>query len=329
MKDLQNESVLLFCPKFFSYELEIKRALEKLGANVVWYDDRPGNDFLSKGLIRINKKFLKSKIEKYYQKILKDLGKQHIDYLFFVNPEAISKTILKDFREAFPNAKCILYMWDSFDNRRQNVELLPLFDDKFTFDFNDAEKYKLKLRALFYTDVYKRDKKKDVDKYDILFIGTAHTDRYHLVKTATKGILPHRKKMYFYLSSKVLYYTKKAFVKTFKNVSYSDISFKALNHTDIAKLMSETKAVLDINHPKQTGLTMRTLETLGAGRKLITLNQEVMKYDFYDPQNILVIDRQNLEISLDFLNNEVTDLPSEILYKYSIEGWIKEIFDIL
>lgn len=329
MNDLQKKSVLLFCPQFFSYELEIKKALEKLGANVFWYDDRPGNDFLSKGLIRINKKFLRSKIKKYYQNILNRLGKQNIDYLFFVNPEAISKSILKDFRETFPNAKCLLYMWDSFGNRRQNIELLSLFDDKFTFDFNDAEKYGLKLRALFYTDVYKENKKNDADKYDILFIGTVHTDRYHLAKTVTKDIPSHRKKMYFYLSSKALFYTKKAFVKSFKNIKYSDIYFQSLNHTDIAKLMSETKTVLDINHPKQTGLTMRTLETLGAGRKLITINQEVIKYDFYDPQNILVIDRQNPEISPEFLKSETKDLPSEILYKYSIEGWIKEIFDIL
>ena len=107
------------------------------------------------------------------------------------------------------------------------------------------------------------------------------------------------------------------------------MAFNALSHDEIAALMKSSKAVLDINHPKQTGLTIRTLETLGANRKLITTNKEIVKYDLYDPVNILVIDRVNPFIDADFLKREMNQVPDAVLYKYSLEGWIKEIFEIL
>ena len=45
--------------------------------------------------------------------------------------------------------------------------------------------------------------------------------------------------------------------------------------------------MLDVSHSAQTGLTIRTIETIGARRKLITTNTEVVKYALYDPSRVL------------------------------------------
>jgi hypothetical protein len=181
MKDLKGQSILFFSPRFFTYEKEIKKKLEELGASVKWFDDRPSNNFTSKALIRVNKNFIKKKTANYYNSILEQLqsDKLQFDYVFFLNPEAISADSLKKFKNEFNAAKFILYMWDSFQNRKGTEELLPFFNSKFTFDPSDAKKFKLKLRPLFYIDLYNA---KQVDKleFDFLFIGTAHTDRYKL-----------------------------------------------------------------------------------------------------------------------------------------------------
>ena len=47
--------------------------------------------------------------------------------------------------------------------------------------------------------------------------------------------------------------------------------------------MKDCHAVLDIEHPKQVGLTMRTFEVLASGRKLITTNRSIINHEFYDP----------------------------------------------
>ena len=68
--NLSGKTVLLLAPKFFGYELEIKKELENLGARVIYFDERPKNDFFTKVFIRLNLKyFISKKIKEYYQDI--------------------------------------------------------------------------------------------------------------------------------------------------------------------------------------------------------------------------------------------------------------------
>jgi hypothetical protein len=71
---------------------------------------------------------------------------------------------------------------------------------------------------------------------------------------------------------------------------------------------------------------MRTIEVLGANRKLITTNTSISKYDFYNQNNILVVDRYNPKIPEVFFKLPNKELPSEIYSKYSIKDWIKDVF---
>ena len=72
---------------------------------------------------------------------------------------------------------------------------------------------------------------------------------------------------------------------------------------------------------------MRTMEALAAKAKLITTNGEVVKYDFYDPADILVIDRENPAIPAEFLTTAYKDIPEEIVEKYSLTNWVKTLMD--
>lgn len=67
--NLNGKTVL--APKFFGYEIEIKKELENLGARVIYFDERPKNDFFTKVFIRLNlKKLIKNDIEKYFRNII-------------------------------------------------------------------------------------------------------------------------------------------------------------------------------------------------------------------------------------------------------------------
>jgi hypothetical protein len=330
MKDLKGKFILFFSPQFFSYEKEIQKKLEELGATVVWFDDRPSNNFVSKVLIRFNKNFISKRIANYYNAILRQLklNKAQFDYVLFLNPEAISAENLKEFKNEFSEAKFILYMWDSFLNRKNTVELLTFFDSKFTFDPQDARVFNLQFRPLFYIDLYIAKKMVEL-KYDLLFIGTAHTNRYTLVNKI-KNQLPKRfrLKLYFFLSSKSLFWAKKIFDKQFNKVNYDEISFNSLTHKSNSDLVHNSIAILDVNHSKQIGLTMRTFETLGAEKKLITTNTDVVSYDFYNENNVLVIDRLNPVIAEDFFSRPFVPLAKELMKKYSIEGWVNDLFNL-
>ena len=86
-----------------------------------------------------------------------------------------------------------------------------------------------------------------------------------------------------------------------------------------------SKVILDIQHPAQTGLTMRTIEMIGLKKKIITTNQDIVHYDFYRPENIQVIDRKNAIIDKTFFDKEYVEISRSIYEKYSIRNWVLEI----
>ena len=66
---------------------------------------------------------------------------------------------------------------------------------------------------------------------------------------------------------------------------------------------------------------MRTIETLGAKKKLITTNKQIIEYDFYNPANVLVVDRKNPVIPDVFMITPYVEIPQEIYNKYYIDSW--------
>ena len=74
---------------------------------------------------------------------------------------------------------------------------------------------------------------------------------------------------------------------------------------------------------------MRSIEALGAGKKLVTTNKSIVDEDFYNSQNIHILDREGLlEIPVGFFDVPFQAVPEDIYYKYSISGWIDEIFQV-
>jgi spore maturation protein CgeB len=164
----------------------------------------------------------------------------------------------------------------------------------------------------------------------LAFIGTAHSDRYSISQKAKFWCNEHQLEMFtfYYSPSKILFKYKKATDKNFKNFEYREISFRSLSHDEIINVYDRTKVILDINHFEQNGLTMRTFEALGAGRKLITTNPKIKKYPFYDPKNIYIIDRENIKFDENFFKSDFKKMNAEIRESMSLKGWIEEIFGI-
>ena len=70
--NLSGKKILFLSANFFGYEEAITNRLRELGAEVDFYNERPSDSVLSKGIIRVNKNFYFKKINSYYQKILKE-----------------------------------------------------------------------------------------------------------------------------------------------------------------------------------------------------------------------------------------------------------------
>ena len=91
------------------------------------------------------------------------------------------------------------------------------------------------------------------------------------------------------------------------------------------KLLNHYEIILDIAKPNQHGLSFRIFESLGMNKKIITNNRSVMEYDFYNPNNILVIDFDNLIIPKSFFETPFQPIDEAIKQKYHLRSFVQTV----
>jgi hypothetical protein len=331
MKSLKGKKILLFAPQFFGYDIEIKNKLMEFGALVALYDERPLNTFFGKAAIRINNRLLTNTIELYYEDIFKKIEGESYDFVLFVNPEAITEKAFIKLRKNQKNAVFILYMWDALTNKKNTCSILNYFDYRFSFDKADClnPALDIQFRPVFYLDEYSCVPDPLHYSYDLCFIGSIHSDRHRILMDIDNLCRARRLKFYKYMffPSRTLYHVRKMYDPGMWGHGIDEYQFTALNKREIVELTTQSNVIVDIHHPNQTGLTIRTIEMLAARRKVITTNREILNYDFYHPNNIHVIERRHFDVPDHFL--EAPFLPLEkpqAYHKYSINGWLEDLF---
>lgn len=334
MVELEGKKILLIAPYFFGYEQAIKRELAERGGIVDYLQENIDSaSFFQKMVNKLPEKEQSKIRTTYFINLLKRYNLSEYDYVFGIRLDLFNKQILEYLKKKCKKAYFILYFWDSVSNMRNPCKIAEYFDKVYTFDPFDYKQNKDKgwlFRPLFYTNEYAELQdvsEKDIDILMVASLSPSRANVYLLLKNYARR---HGLKLvaYFYIKPYVY------FVNMFKNSGYRKID-KAVIHShgistaEICKLLSRTKCVFDCASPTQTGLTMRTIECLGARKKIITTNDTVRNYDFYNNKNIKLFSEKDMDSVLDFVNGGAYQkLSDDIYFKYSIKGWIEEIFDI-
>lgn len=326
--NLVGKNILFLSASFFGYEEAIVKRLHELGANVDFYNERPSDSILTKGLIRVANQLYQNKIKKYYQHILEETKDKNYDFFLLIKGETIPFFFLEKFKELYPQTIKIFYSYDAVKEYPKFTKLYSYFDKNFTFEPKDSKECELHFRPLFFLNYYENYTKNKSAKYHVVFIGSAHTDRY-LIGEKVKEICNENNLktfFYYYAPSKIAFILKKIFDKNLKKFDIKSLSFKKLQHSEIETFYSQSRVVLDINKPFQDGLSMRIFESLASGNKLLTTNQDIKNYPFYDAENIFILNRENLEIDADFINSNFKEILPEILKMMTLESWIECLF---
>lgn len=311
---LRNKSVLFFCYPFRGYNKFIIDSLEEMGAQVTYYSDSP--DYK---LFRIMPSVIKNYVIKKYDKyILDKIRNNKYDYIFVIKGTYISNAFLKELKILNPNGKFLLYLWDSLKNYDYSNKISS-FDKVFSFDRNDCKQLNtVTYLPLFFIPQF-NDKQSNFEKSnDLFFIGGGLSYRKPFLERLVKNINDPEIKCLFYFPS-LKYYLKSLFLKD----PYFIFLRKPIPHEKFIKEFLSSKAIVDIPSPNQTGLTMRTLEVLGSGIKLITTNESIVQEPFYDDNNILVISCDNPIVPKDFLNCKSSKID---MSDYSLKSFLNKIF---
>lgn len=325
--------ILFITEPFYQYSEKIREAVEKyfrckIDYLEVYYCGISNFTNRQNALGRAIKKINKDNVEKVNRQEQYAFFEKHkeiaYDFILVLLQDRIYADLFGEFIKKQKKATKILYLWDDVARIQNFDRMKTLFDRIVSFDLNDCQKYGFDFLPLFYLNdyLYKNEEK----IYDFLMIGALHSDRAEVLEKILVNFPQDQYKWNAKLVAgreSILLGKIKGEIRL-KTPFY--VSSKGISAKDSAELLKRSKIVVDIQMPGQNGLTMRTIESLAAHAKMITTNSNVRKYDFYNENNICIIDRKNPIIDSEFVNSKYSDLPEEVLTGYSIHSWVRKLF---
>lgn len=307
----------------FHYDIKLVEKLVELGAVVDSFHMIPDSiyyNIIKKLKLPIAKKYITNYNN---QKLLK----QNYDYVLMRNGLQFDQDFFDRLRRLNPRAQFFNFHWDSIRPEYDYVNMLEFFDKVFSFDPKDCINHpKIQYLPLFFLDEYDNFRNNNNDRcieFDVLFIGNwRNYERYNYIKAIENQCKIKQLRFYYYLYYPILDQIR----AVRKGIITHEAKHKFLSHGEILNLFALSNTIIDFPSSFQTGLTMRTFETLGAGKKLITTNKNIINEPFYNPEFINVIDINDLTLNIDFIRKIPTSSMEQTIKDYSIGNYIKKLF---
>jgi hypothetical protein len=325
--NLFNKKILYIGPASFHYDIYLVKKLTDLGAAVTTHDfmNLHPKNLYSRVINKLRPRNKEVHKYNFYNQILSG---NNYDYVLVRQGYQLDTDFIQKLRMVNPGAKFINFHWDSIRPQFDYLPITGYFDTIFSFDVKDCQDHPaINYLPLFYLDIYGEFKNHNFNgfkekKSDILFIGSwRNTERYNLIKLTEDLCKKDQLRFQHYL-----YFSLKNQFHSLKNgIIPKKARAKKLSHKEILKLFATTNSIIDFPSSFQTGLTIRTFETLGAGKKLITTNKNIANEPFYDPEYINIIDMNNFTLNIDFIKNTPTRSMDEKIKNYSIGNYINKL----
>lgn len=320
-------SILLVAPGFFGYYKDIMQELEARGYEVDRISDRPSESVLTKSLGRISYDLLRPNIRRYHQLVCDMIDRNQYDLVLFVGGMSLcfDRSQLAVMKSK-TNGKIVLYLWDSVGNCQRVQESLDLFDKVYSFERTDCEKWGLVFLPLFFATEY-GELRNEVGiqfEFDACFIGSVHQrEKFDQVRGIINRLEAEGRKVfaYYYMPSKSSGVLYKVLYPEYRHTS---LKYTSLSRQEIIEVFRRSRMVIDAPQSNQKGLTMRTIEAVGAGRSLITTNDAIADYDFYNKSKILIA-RNGEALNLNRVTPAPTGYDERVIERYAVGAWVEQI----
>ena len=322
------KKILLITTPLNGYEIELINALKRKGIDVDFFSEGSKIDKKELSLFQrifrgLNKNsfYIKNIEKEIYKKFISKLEGDY-NYIFDFGGKAKVEA-LKILKEKY---KCpfIIYMWDDLKYAKTIWETMDYFDERYIFNTEETEKYGFKYRPNFYVNEYLYNNEEKI--IDIFYKGNLRDkQRTYILEKIEEKLKRYKLEISLYAKGSYIKNRKRVHSKEYFQ-KRCDSKFIYLN--DLAKLYKKSKVLLDIAYKNQSGLGLRPLEAIASNCKLITTNENIKKYEFYNENNIFYLkeDLSNIKELEEFMNKEFLIYSDEVKYKYSIDGFVDDIF---
>ena len=233
------------------------------------------------------------------------------DQILIIRPDKLETEALIFLREN--TAVMDSYLFDGIENYSDQKKTIHFFDTVYSYDKKDVENYNF----LFLTNYIYDDKIENVKQSQIVFNISSFDKRF-----------PFLEKLANYLEVKNISFL--FMVRKSKKFNHHNIEIVRdyVSLEEVKKIIAKSKVLIDVQREKQHGLSFRIFEALGYQKKIITNNQDIINYDFYNKNNIWVVSETNYEIPMEFFETEYTPIADDIINKYKLDSWLSVVFKV-
>lgn len=206
----------------------------------------------------------------------------------------------------------IAFFFDSLGKMPRQKRIVDFFDTIYSYDPNDCKNEGFRfLNNFIPTERYRNG------QYDYLIFNISSLDqRLEIFQNLAN-----------YLNLQHISYQFQLCNSRLKHLENFTINPKRIDAKEILPLIKNCKIMVDIQRKDQSGLSFRPFEAMGNQKKLITNHQAIKEYDFYNPQNIWIIDEENIQIPNEFLLSDYQKIPDEIYQQYTLKSWVQHILN--
>lgn len=316
---------------FWHYdEYIVQRLLDKnIDAHHINVGAFSHKNFQEKAINTVNKVFLgknpkHQKRQKFVKNSIEKLGFQ--DQILILNPDTLDIQTIAYIKK-FTN-RLITYLYDSLE-RYPVQEKLAFFDAVFSFDDNDIKKYGFK-KITNYNYLPHLETEKDTPKFDLFYITSYDKGRNKIIRPLLLKLVELGTVFQIIVIGKKVWKLKLKYIFS-QHVANFEVIFrsKPIPHKKIIENQyRNTKAILDLTRCGQCGLSFRVFEAMAMEKKIVTNNYDIKNYDFYNPNNILVLNENLSNLDKSFFETPYQKLPSEVYEKYTLDNWVKTVFGL-
>lgn len=317
--------ITIFSFDLWGFNQKIAQELEKLGHDVNYVNSWTFKykyptvwlrilNFFTKFFLQRNLK--KEIINKKIKEALTN-NKVNSDIIFMVNPGYFSNDFSEEARKF--TKKLIAYNYDSLTRVPLPKNYKELFDEIYCFDDEDIINNNFKHATNFNYISNIPLKTNHKSKYLAFAIQSVDKERMSILSKIADALDSQNQHNYLFLIK------DKPSKKVNKNIVFFSEN-KSLN--EVENLTKDSFILIDIVRENQRGLSFRFFEAMAYQKKIITTNKNILNYDFYNPQNILIINESDIKIPEEFLKTPYIPLSEDLFEKYTLQSWVKNIFKI-
>ena len=103
-----------------------------------------------------------------------------------------------------------------------------------------------------------------------------------------------------------------------------NLYLSSISNDKLSEMIRNSAAVFDFANHVQNGFTMRLMENLCAGKKIITNNKNVLAAPFYSPDRFFIYDNLDFDGVQEFLRTPLTD-PDKRFEEYHLSSFVKKV----